>query len=65
MISPYVPMSARIRCDAGGPAGMLAASIFECEGLIRPGRQTGRERNNPLPAGAYACRRTVAYWPLP
>src|SRR4051812_4646099 len=54
--SPYVPISARMRCEAGGPAGMLAASI-EC-GL--GGRRAGPERQ-PAGSGRSAPGRAYAY----
>src|SRR5215217_4905673 len=40
-------MRARIRCEAGGPAGMLAASMYECP-YVRKGDRPGEE--SPLPA---------------
>src|SRR3954454_19898259 len=41
-------MRARTRCEAGGPAGMLAASIDVC--VPTSEKATGRKRVNPLPA---------------
>src|SRR4051812_6034794 len=41
-------MRARIRCEAGGPAGMLAASIYVCP-YVRERRPAG-SGINPLPA---------------